>query len=406
MKVIVAQKGAREHYLIARSLYERKMLSQLIVDRYPKRMGIILSVFEKLGFQIAQRALDRRCPFLPDNKVKGLSSIGIAEYLISAWHSRRGEIPYKAHYINDRNFSLTVANMPLPDHEIFMAYSYAALEALKKEKELGKLTVLCQIDPGIAERKIVEMERKRWPDYFLGDDVIPKEYEERVKEEWRIADVIMVNSPWSRDALISEGVPAQKIEILPLAYEPSPFTPKEEMRSEDNPLRVLWLGDVIPRKGIQYLVEAAKILTGENVEFIVVGKIRIPAAIVQNAPGNIKWKGLISRSQTIQFYQKSDLFVLPTLSDGFAITQLEAMSYGLPVVATNNCGRVVQDGLNGYIIPSHDSLVLAESIFKCMKNRDLLVAMSKNSQERAKQFGISQYGEKLITILRTHYEQK
>ena len=63
------------------------------------------------------------------------------------------------------------------------------------------------------------------------------------------------------------------------------------------------------------------------------------------------------------------MFVLPTLSDGFAITQLEAMAHGLPVVATPNCGRVVTDGEDGLIVPPADADALASAIDRWPRTR-------------------------------------
>jgi glycosyltransferase involved in cell wall biosynthesis len=98
-------------------------------------------------------------------------------------------------------------------------------------------------------------------------------------------------------------------------------------------------------------------------------------------------------------YQHSDVFVLPTLSDGFAITQLEAMAYGLPLIVTPNCGRVVEDGVTGFIVPPRDSATLADAIMRFVLNPNLGAAMSARCLERAKAFSVESYGRKLADIL-------
>ena len=69
-----------------------------------------------------------------------------------------------------------------------------------------------------------------------------------------------------------------------------------------------------------------------------------------NLPANVERVGPVSRSVVEMYYRQADLFILPTHSDGFAITQLEALARGLPVIASRQCGDVVVDGHNGRLI--------------------------------------------------------
>jgi glycosyltransferase involved in cell wall biosynthesis len=66
----------------------------------------------------------------------------------------------------------------------------------------------------------------------------------------------------------------------------------------------------------------------------------------------VVWHGAVSREEAARYYAASDVFALPTLSDGFALTQLEALSHGLPLIVTKNCARVVEHGRNGWTLPS------------------------------------------------------
>jgi len=192
--------------------------------------------------------------------------------------------------------------------------------------------VLNQMDPSRLGAALVHEEAKRWPGWQAQYIEIPEAYFRRREQEWALADRVMVNSNFCRLALIEQGVPAEKLIVVPLCYErdcgmqasagtherTSPFDPAE-------PLRVLWLGQVVLRKGIQYLIEAARLLDRENIQFDVVGPVGISQTAVAAAPRNLTFHGRISRSQANAWYRQATVFVLPTLSDGFAITQLEAM---------------------------------------------------------------------------------
>jgi len=168
--------------------------------------------------------------------------------------------------------------------------------------------------------------------------------------------------------------------------------------TKDKPLRVLFLGQVILRKGIQYLIEAARLLEKEAIHFDIVGSIGISEEAVASATSNMTFHGPVSRDRTDEFYRAVDLFVLPTLSDGFALTQLEAMAHGLPVIATPNCGEVVSDQVDGLIIPASDSNALAEAFQLLIQDPEKLRSMSAATGAKVKQFSLMRLGENLEEV--------
>src|SRR5208283_3833816 len=103
---------------------------------------------------------------------------------------------------------------------------------------------------------------------------MPQQYWDRRKAEWELANLVLVNSEWSRQAIIQQGVPEEKIVVVPLAIDldrnrlPPPVEPV-------GTLKVLWLGNVLISKGIQYLVEAARLLQREDIEFLLAGPVGI-----------------------------------------------------------------------------------------------------------------------------------
>jgi glycosyltransferase involved in cell wall biosynthesis len=240
----------------------------------------------------------------------------------------------------------------------------------------------------------------RWPGYVRTRQRVPEQYWNRLRAEWKLADLILVNSRWSKEALLTQGVEPDKIEVLPLAYEVNPPIPPPAFRpSAPGPLIVLWLGQVCIRKGIQYLVEAARILRGMNVRFIVAGPIEIARNAINAAPDNIEWAGPVVRDDVSRLYQRASLFVLPTISDGFAITQLEAMAHGVPVIATTHCGEVVMDGLTGYLTPACNGQALAAAIQRFIDDRDLSGKMREACLQRAKEFNMDVYANRLLELV-------
>ena len=222
----------------------------------------------------------------------------------------------------------------------------------------------------------------------------PPQYWEYWRKECDLADRIVVNSEWSREGLIRGGVPGEKISVVPLAYEPQIDSERlteprlqrkyPERFTQERPLRVLFLGLINLRKGAARLLEAARILRNEPVEFWMVGPVEISNASTIADVGRVKWFGPVTRNQAAGFYKDADVFILPTLSDGFAITQLEAQAHGLPVIASKNCGKVVENGVNGIILDEPSAACIAAVVHDCMASPDRLEKLAAASQLRDK----------------------
>ncbi len=395
MQVVVAHKGAREHFLAARALHRNGQLAALVTDWYSpfsarasKRLASVAPW--------AARALGAASPELPRSRVVALNGFGLRSRIRLRRAERQGRL-LAAMMEDDAAFARRVAGLRLPDHDAFLGFSYAALEALRAEKARGVLTLVDQIDPGRMEWDLIREEAERWPDYADPEDDPPAGYYERAEAEWRVADVVLVNSSWSRTAIMKRGADPKKIEVIPLAFEAE--CKPDTVARPDRPLTVLWLGSVILRKGIPYLIEAAKRLINEPVRFVIAGPLGIHASAIEPTLLNIEWLGPVPRSEAAQVYRAADVFVLPTLSDGFAITQVEAMAYGLPVIATPNCGEVVDDGRTGFIVPSRDVDALVEAVRRFVRDPSLARSMRSACLEAASRFSVDAYGKRLAEII-------
>jgi glycosyltransferase involved in cell wall biosynthesis len=401
MKVIVSQKGSREHFLAARALHRRGMLAHMIVDWYAP-LGSAAQTLGDSRWRTLSRAFSVRTAELPGEMITALNHIGLKDRIRVEIAKYIGGLS-AATLKGDIEYASAVSRMEFPDHDGFFGYSYASLEALRTEKRRGKLCILDQIDPGEREHEIIRAEQSRWREYVIRPhEVVPPAVYDRLHEEWSLADIIIVNSEWSRQCNLEKGAPIEKMVVIPLAYE-NGFTKLESNRTYhlSQSVRILWIGRITLQKGIQYLLEAAKLLVGKPVEFLIAGEPAISHSAMRHAPKNVKWLGKITSVQKDNLYSSSTAFVLPTLSDGFALTQLEAFAHGLPVIATPNCGHVVEDGLTGFIIPPRDPQALAEAILKFATDRNLAVSMAPACRTAVKAFSVETYGCKLVEVIKS-----
>jgi glycosyltransferase involved in cell wall biosynthesis len=280
------------------------------------------------------------------------------------------------------------------------AYSYAALEILRFARAEGWRTVLGQIDPGPLEQRIVSKLYAGRPDQRAQWTPPPDVYWERWRQECEVADRIVVNSSWSRSALEAEGVDAAKIRIVPLAYEPPAEAANFQRQSPERftaarPLRVLFLGQVNLRKGAGPLLDAIASLQDTPIEFWFVGPIQIAVPPALQRGPNVKWFGPVARSETSRFYREADVFIFPTFSDGFGLTQLEAQAWKLPVIASRFCGEAVTDGSNGIILKDLSAQMIAETLRACLSDPRRLHAMSQKASSH-RQFSLESIGRSLM----------
>ena len=384
---IVSQIGARQHYGVPRGFHYQGNLRRFYTESWCRRGSSVL----KYGSAKLKAFAGRYSPDLPSERVVSFTARtewDRLRYSKSESHtlSQRYEEFLRFGKVFSEWVTEDLAAQPLDaTRDMFFGFNTGCLETLEMLRDRGVLTIVDQIDPARMEEDLVYEESKRWPGWQKATGRVPEEYFKRLSAEWALADLVVVNSEWSRQALVAQGVPREKQIVVPVAYEPTGIQFKLRPQKK-GPLTVLWIGSVNLRKGIPYLMEAAEMLRRSDIRFVVAGPLEISESAVRSAPANVSFLGRLTRGETSKHYRSADLFVLPTISDGFAITQVEAMAHGLPVITTPNCGQVVTPGIDGIIVPARDSRALAEAIARLDADRQLLCEMSRQALATAHTF--------------------
>ncbi|MBF2074599.1 MAG: glycosyltransferase family 4 protein [Synechococcales cyanobacterium C42_A2020_086] len=398
---ICCQLGAREHYAIPRALHQSGNLALLLTDAWVKPHSLIHAIHHPFLKSLQER-------FHPDLVHAPVQSFTPSLSQFELIHRYRKTNDWDRMIARNRWFqarALRELQKAAPrivqsgTCPVLFTYSYAALDLLRYAKSLGWYTILGQIDPGMMEEKIVLEEHRKHPDLAPAWQPVPSDYWSSWQEECRLADRIVVNSSWSSQALQQVGVPADKIQIVPLAYSPPQGSESfqrvyPEQFSRERPLRVLFLGQIILRKGIAALLEAAELLQDQPIEFWLVGSIGVERSRF-NLP-NIRLIGPVPRSETAQYYQQADVFLFPTLSDGFGLTQLEAQAWKLPLIVSRFCGEVVKDGVNGIVLPEVNGKAVADVIQYFLQHPEHLIFLSKKPYQ-ADAYSLPFLGQKLCT---------
>ena len=153
----------------------------------------------------------------------------------------------------------------------------------------------------------------------------------------------------------------------------------------------LFVGQIIPRKGIQVLLEACQQLKAQgetSFTLLVIGEGSQQEDLQEYCKANaldahVRWLGRVEYGDLGAYFQRSDVFILPTLEDVWGMVVLEAMALGKPILCSKQAGasELVVDGKNGYLIDPQDANAIAAAMLQFIQHPERIEAMGKRSQE-------------------------
>lgn len=174
-----------------------------------------------------------------------------------------------------------------------------------------------------------------------------------------------------------------------------------ERPNDPLPKRVLFAGSIQLRKGPQYLALAAARIAriDPSVRFVFAGGVTAAAAEQLRAT-NIEVLGHISRDRMRAEFLRADILAFPSLAEGSAGVVLEAMSAGLPIVATREAGVDFQDGESGIMVPPANVDALTDAILAILGDRPRRDAMARSAHAEFKAYDKRAWGESFVGALR------
>lgn len=212
-----------------------------------------------------------------------------------------------------------------------------------------------------------------------------------IKFIWKKADAVVSNSKGLKD-LALKSKPSQKIIIIYNGTDIENFKPDEKVKNKEKLIITLGGTRVTRRKGINYLIEAIYKLSKiySNIFVTIIGegsekKILENLAKKLKIEDRISFLGRIDYGKIPRYYQEASIFILPSLNEGMSNAMLEALSSGLPILATDTGGakELIESGKNGFIIKKKDSSDIANKIEILINNTDLRQKMGENSRKKA-----------------------
>jgi glycosyltransferase involved in cell wall biosynthesis len=182
------------------------------------------------------------------------------------------------------------------------------------------------------------------------------------------------------------------IDVIPLGINPPSFTPcsRDALGLEPHKKYVVSVGRLVRRKNYPALIQAVKALDRQDVELLIVGDGPEREHLKQLATSlgvgeQVQFRGFVTEEVKFQLLSNSDLFALPSFHEGFGLVYLEAMSCGLPVIASTDGGQndFLVDGETGFLIGPDDADGLKAAIKKLLKEPPCSIASTKRAQEHS-----------------------
>lgn len=176
----------------------------------------------------------------------------------------------------------------------------------------------------------------------------------------------------------------RKFELLPYGADIAAFGRDREPAAP--PFRILYAGHIAPRKGILYLLEAARRLGRDDAELVLLGRIEGDGAWLSPYEGEFTHVPHLPHGDIPAVFRDAHVYVYPSLHEGSSVSIYEAMASGLPVIATANAGSTVRDGVDGYIVGIRDADAIAARLATLLDNAALRQRMGAAARERAGEF--------------------
>ena len=401
-KAVLVHGGARDSYQLARALSEAGMLETLVTDLFwpgDRPWG----KFCEDRFSVSLRELvQRRSAFgVPSSKVTQQVFEGVRGLLLDrvprmpfAWRRRSNRAA-------DAVLGRAAGKRARQTGTGLVAYSYYAYDAIRC---YGAPAMLFQVHPHPATVRAL----------LLAELAAHPECADSLKQEWELAlpaedfrhlvveptmaSHIMVASTFTKRSLLENNVAAETITVIPYGVDLEHFHPRPgSSEVTKGRLELLFVGRINQRKGIRYLLDALRSFAPEEVHLTVCGRVVDDLKLFEEFGAQVTVRPSVSSDELVAAYQAADLFVFPSVAEGFGQVLLEALACGLPILSTTHTAApdLIDDGVEGFIVEPGRVPALVERMQWALAHRAELAAMHAAARAKAECFPWDRFRSKV-----------
>ena len=380
-KAVVVHAGSRDGYQVAYALAEQGLLARLVTNVYSelvarRRYGVS---FLKGDVCISPRAcLAYAC-------MRAIRRWDLHEFSNAALGKKAQQVAFHL-------------KAPL------VAYSYYARGAFACGRKQARHRILFQVHPHPKPvRALLREEIDRVP---LARCSLEVETELRLRGadfdkfagEAALATAWIVASSYTASTLAASGIPRSRIHVIPYGVNPEIYPERKRSPDLAKPFTVIFVGSLIQRKGLYDLLDAVRRLKTKQIRVVLRGRGYVDKNILSHFSGlDLDIRHGAPTQDLVRDLHNADVFVLPSIAEGFGHSILEAMSCGLPVITTpNTCAPdILTPGRHGAIVPIRDSEALAAAIDNALVRRKDLPEMGRAAAVRARELTWKLFRERI-----------
>ncbi len=308
------------------------------------------------------------------------------------------------HYGNHRFVRQIAAELRSPQPFAVWGYNGSALSTFELAQTLGRR---CILDRTIGDYReynaLMDGVAECHEEWFLpADRRIAAAQIARDDREYALADRIVVGSAHAADTIARHTAPeiAAKLTVLPYCFDQALFgdMPPPAPIPAGQPVRLLFVGQAHPRKGIHHVLEAFARISPVAATLTIVGELRVPRAVFARYADRVRYLPHVARADIPAIMAQHHVLVFPSYFEGSALSLLEALAAGLAIVQTPAAGNGVTPE-TGLMLARPDSNLLYEALLDAIGDRARLQQWRVAAQLEARRYDFANYRKNIAALL-------
>lgn len=308
-------------------------------------------------------------------------------------------------YGNDRFASGIADDLRSPQPFALWGYNGSSEGSFAIARKEGRTCILDRTngDFRIYNRMMAELQSK-YGDWFLPTErAEPQHNIERDHREYELADQILVGSPVAADTIreaVADDAISSRLRVLKYCYDEALFgaMPPPAPVPRDGPVRFLFLGLVIPRKGIHHVLEAISRIPRSQAELTIVGSMKVPPKVFAPHADRVTYIPTVARADVPRIMASHHVYLLPSYFEGAPITLYEALASGCALIQSRNCGPTVTPE-TGIMLDRVDTDAVHQAMLTAIEDRDRLDGWRRAAPAEAEKYTFARYRENIAALL-------
>ena len=377
--------------------FVRALLTQLNDQNQLEKFFTTIGAGEKANLWITSFCREKRQYDIPDKLISREWMPEVARLLSKGDQAKKRQRVDLSYQALDNKVS---RELSYHSSQVLHSYEDGCSASFARAKQLG---LQCSYELPIAHwatvRRLLAEEAGRYPEWepTLESTREPEEKLFRKEEELRLADRITCPSQFVLDSIplgIRQKTPCQ---ISPFGSPPCEPVLSESYQN-DSTLKLLFVGSMSQRKGLADLFEAMKLLKREPISLSILGQPSMPMEFYRKQFSKFEYFPPCTNQRVREIMKAHDALVLPSIVEGRALVQQEALSCGLPIIVTPNAGGtdLVDEGKTGHLVPIRSPEKIAEAISMLKRKSAEKNEIQKWCQTKASFYTWSNYAQRIV----------